>query len=75
MKVWLIWVEGTDTTWLEAAWDDDQTVENLPGYKAEVARCRKLAYDNDYEMRIQAVEVPGVFDLFSIPTATAVPES
>jgi hypothetical protein len=71
MKVWMLWVQGDGGTWLEAAWDDETTSENGPGWDAEVERVRKLAYDNKYEMRVQEVEVPGVYDMFEIPTATA----
>lgn len=71
MTVWMVWVQGDDHVWLEAAWDDDSTVENQSGWKAEVDRVRKIAYENRYEMRIQQVHVPGVFDLFKIPKANA----
>lgn len=71
MNVWLIWVRGDDTTWLEAAWDDDATAENRSGWDAEVDRVRKLAFDNKYTMRIQRVIVPGVYQLFDIPEVTA----
>lgn len=70
MKVWMIWIQGDDATWLEAAWDDEMTAENSTGWRVEVDRCRKLAFENNYEMRIQEVEVPGVHALFDIPTAT-----
>jgi hypothetical protein len=71
MTVWMLWVQGDDHTWLEAAWDDESTAENHSGWQAEVDRVRKLAFDNGYEMRIQQVQVPGVFELFEIPTAEA----
>jgi hypothetical protein len=73
MKTWCIWMQGDETTWLEAAWTDEMTAENNPGWQEEVDRCRKLAYENKYEMRIQAVEIPGVYNLFEIPSVTAVP--
>lgn len=63
MKVWLIWVQSDDATWLEAA-RDARTSKNSLGWHAEVERVRKLASDNGYEMRIQEVDVPGVFRLF-----------
>jgi hypothetical protein len=71
MRVWLIWVQGDDSTWLEAAWDDETTAENHSRWQEEVERVRKLAYENHYEMRIQEVRVPGVYDLFDIPRAEA----
>lgn len=71
MRVWCIWVQSDDSTWLEAAWDDEATAENHPGWQEEVDRVRKLAYENKYEMRIQEIEVPGVFDLFHTPKAEA----
>lgn len=73
MKVWLIWVQGDETTWLEAAWGDDATATDHDGWTAEVDRVRKLAYDSGYEMRIQPVEVPGVWDLFEFATVKARP--
>lgn len=71
MKVWMIWIQGDDATWLEAAWDDESTAENNMGWQATVDKARKLAFDHNYELRIQAVEVPHVYDLFTIPTTTA----
>lgn len=71
MKVWMIFVQGDDLTWLEAAWDDESTAENPPGWKAEVDRVRKLAYENGYDMRIIAAIVPGVFEAFEIPNVKA----
>lgn len=71
MKVWLIWVLGDDSTWLEAAWEDEMTAENRSGYDEDVDRVRDLCHRNGYEMRIQAVLVPGVHDLFEIPTVRA----
>jgi hypothetical protein len=73
MKVWCIWMqeEQAEYIWLEAAWCDEQTAENHDGWTEEVNRCRKLAFENKYEMRIQAVEVPGVYDLFDIPSVKA----
>lgn len=73
MNVWLIWVQGDDATWLEAAWDDESTAGNPSGWQDEVNRVRKLAFENNYEMRIQEVTVPGVFDLFEIPRVEATP--
>lgn len=67
MKVWMVFVQGDDATWLEAAWDDEMTVENHSGWQAEVDRVRKLAFDNNYEIRTLEVEVPGVHDAFEIP--------
>lgn len=75
MIVWMIWIQGDDTTWLEAAWDDDSTAGNDEGWKNEVARCRSLANANNYELRIQRVKVPGVGAMFKIPEATAVDAS
>lgn len=71
MTVWMVWVQGDGTTWLEAAWDDGTTASNHSGWQTEVNRVRKLAYENNYEMRIQQVEVPGVWELFEIPIVKA----
>lgn len=67
MSFWI----GYDATWLEGAWDDEATAGNPDGWREEVDRVRKLAFDNNYEMRVQSVVVPGVFDLFLIPNAKA----
>lgn len=69
MTVWQIWVRGDDHIWLEAAWDDDSTAENPEGWKKTVDRCRALS--PTYEVRVQKVSVPGVFDLFEVPAAEA----
>lgn len=71
MKIWLIWMQGDDHTWLETAWDDESTAENHEGWREAVDKARKLAYEEKYEMRIQAIEVPGVYELFEIPTVQA----
>lgn len=71
MIVWMVWVQGDDATWLEAAWDDEATAGNPDGWQRELDGARKLAYDANYVMRIQRVEVPGVYNLFEIPTAKA----
>lgn len=71
MKVWMLWVQGDDATWLEGAWDDEATAGNPDGWREEVDRVRKLAYENNYEMRVQEVTIPGVYDLFEIPKARA----
>jgi hypothetical protein len=71
MDVWLIWLQTDDHTWLEAAWDDETTAENHSGWTETVDRCRRLAYEERYEMRIQRVTVPGVFALFEPATAKA----
>lgn len=71
MKVWMIWIQGDEATWLEAAWDEEMIVSNHEGWIKEVERCRKLTYDNKYEMRTQAVVVPDIYDLFEIPEVKA----
>lgn len=71
MKVWMLFVQGDGTTWLEAAWDDDSTAGNDSGWVAEVDRVRKMAAENRYEWRCIEVEVPGVFEAFEIPKVQA----
>jgi hypothetical protein len=71
--VWMIWLQEDDMTWLGAAWDDNSIAETPKAWDTEVERCRKLAYDNKYEMRIQSVKVPGVYELFDVPSVTALP--
>lgn len=74
MKVWLIFIqeERGETTWLEAAWDDESTAENPEGWQKEVDRCRELADRNDYEMRVASATIPGVHGLFETPELHAV---
>ena len=64
MKIWMIWVQGDDTTWLEGCWDDESTAQNPEGWQAYVDRCKKLAHDNNYEVRIASSEIKGVYGLF-----------
>lgn len=71
MNVWMVWVQGDDTTWLELAWDDESTANNHSGWQEEVERVRKLCFENGYEMRIQEVRVPDVYNLFEIPKVQA----
>ena len=70
MKFWLLMVQGDDATWLEGAWDDESTAESPEKYREDVDRVRKLAYDNNYEMRIIEAEIPGIFEAFEIPKTT-----
>lgn len=70
MRLWLILLQGDDLAWLEAAWDDEATASNRPGWEAEVDRCRKMALENNLDMRICEVTVPGLYDLFDIPELT-----
>lgn len=71
MSVWLIWVQGYDHVWLEAAWDDDTVSENMEGWLNEQQRVRKLAFENDYEYRIQLAHVPDVLELFETNAVVA----
>lgn len=74
MKLWTVWVQAQDeATWLEEAWEDEQTAENRSGWEDAVDRVRKLCSDNDYEMRMVVLEFPGsvVYGAFEYPTATA----
>jgi hypothetical protein len=75
VKVWLIFVQGDDTTWLEASMDDESTAESGGQWDAEVKRVQKLCADNDYEYRIIAANVPGVYEEFEIPVVDAVREA
>ena len=72
MKVWLIFLQADDHTWLEAAWDDDATAENHSGWKDEVDRCKKIAHENNYEMRICSTVIAGVYELFDPPELKSV---
>jgi hypothetical protein len=69
--VWMIWVQGDDSTWLEDAWDDESTAQNPQGWQEVVDKARKMAYEANYELRIQQVEVPSVHALFDIPVHVA----
>lgn len=64
-------MDGMDHTWLEAAWDVESIEANLRGWEIELGRCREMAYQNRYEMRVQEVEVPGVYEMFEMPFASA----
>jgi hypothetical protein len=73
MKIWLVWIMAEDGyTWLEAAMDDDSTAESGGAWEKEVNRCKSIVSENKgYLMRIQAVNVPGVIEMFDIPEVTA----
>lgn len=71
MKIWLIVIQGDDTTWVEDAWDDMSTAENRQGWEAAVAKARDLAHDNGYEVRIAPIKVDGVYELFENPELKA----
>lgn len=75
MKTWCIWIRDghDDYTWLEAAWTDDMTAENHEGWLADVNRAKDVARECKGEMRIQAVSIPGVHELFDIPEVKAEP--
>jgi len=78
MRLRTIWVQADDTTWLEAAWEDEMTAENPRGWEAEIDRVRTLAHKNGYEMRMAVVEFNGgpIYDAFDAPvikgTASAI---
>lgn len=74
MKVWMIWIQSSDgDVWLSDAWDDDTTSENESGWHEAVEKAERDAKATGGTIRIQAVSVPGVIELFKIPEATAVP--
>lgn len=64
MKLWLIVIQGDDTTWVEDAWDDNSTTENPSGWEEALTKARKLAFENNYELRILPVQVAGVYEQF-----------
>lgn len=74
MKLWLIFVQGDDHTWLEAAWDDESTAENHDGWQEEVERIHQMCADNSdlkYEMRVCETVVADVYELFDTPKLRA----
>ena len=71
MKVRMVWVQGDDATWLEAAWDEETVAANYSGWCDEVDKARKMAHENNYELRIQIVDVPQVYELFEVSEVKA----
>jgi hypothetical protein len=67
MKVWLIVMQGDDSTWVEDAWDDDSTAENHQGWEEAVEKARQTVRDNDYELRVIPVEIDGIHEAFDVP--------
>ncbi len=67
----MVWLQGNDATWLEVAWDDESTAASPDGWQEQVDKARKIAFENNYELRIQEVTVPGVYELFDIPKVRA----
>lgn len=70
MKLWLIFLQTDGVTWLEAAMDNDSTAEGSR-WEEEVTRCRELAAEDGYEMRIVSTDVAGVFEQFDTPELKA----
>ena len=70
--VWLIWIQGEDCPpWLEAAWDDTSTADNIQGWRETVEQCREIARQAKGEIRVQEVRVPAVNEMFEVPQVTA----
>jgi hypothetical protein len=67
MKIWMVFLQSSESTWLEAAWNDEAVAENPSFWRDEVDRCRGLASDNNYELRTISASVPGVYEAFDIP--------
>lgn len=73
MKLWLIFIQGYDTTWLEAAWDDQSIAESNGEWEEIVKSARATAKENGGEIRICTTEVSGVYQLFDTPELKATP--
>jgi hypothetical protein len=73
MKLWLIFIQGDDTTWLEAAWDDQSISESPQEWADTVQGARITAKENSGEIRIATTEVTGIYELFDTPTLSATP--
>ena len=71
MKLWTIWIQADEVTWLESAWDDAMTAENRSGYEEALANAEKTAESSDGLMRVVCIEVPdeAIFGAFEIPVA------
>jgi hypothetical protein len=51
----MIWIQGDDHTWLEAAWDDDATISNPEGWREAVDAARDIAHGDGYPGRPNVV--------------------
>jgi hypothetical protein len=69
VRIWTLWVQADEATWLEGAWDDESTAENHDGYLEAVDKAARVAKDNGGEMRVIAIDVPyeSVFSAFKVP--------
>jgi len=69
MRLWTIWIQAGEATWLEAAWDDESTAENRSGYEDAVSKAEQVARENKGEMRVIAIDVPdrSIFGAFDPP--------
>jgi hypothetical protein len=71
MKLWLIFIQGDETTWLQDAWDDQSIAESAGGWEDAVKSARATAKVNNAEIRIATTEVAGVYGLFESPNLQA----
>jgi hypothetical protein len=74
MRLWTIWIQADETTWLESAWDDETTAENRSGYEEAVDKAEETARVNKGAMRVIAIDVPdrSIFGAFDPAVAPAV---
>lgn len=70
MKLWTIWIQGSDGgLWLQSAWDDDSTIDDHDGYRFDVDKAAVLARENGGAMRVICVDVPdaAISEAFKVP--------
>jgi hypothetical protein len=74
MRLWTIWIQADEATWLESAWDDESTAENRSGYEAAIDKAEEVARSNKGEMRVIAIDVPdrSIFAAFDPAVAPGV---
>jgi hypothetical protein len=67
VKLLLIFIQGDETTWLEAAWDEQSASESPDEWQETIKDARYTAQQNGGEFRVATVEVEGVYGLFEVP--------
>lgn len=71
MTIYLIWIRGDESTWLEGSMTINQAAEMPAEWSDMITEAKRIAAENGGEMRIQSVVVPGVDDMFCIPLVHA----
>lgn len=73
MDVHMIWVQDSDITWLESAWDADSVSENPAGYKEAIDKAIASWGAEHVRVVITAVDFNAVQAAFQPPRVDSGP--